>query len=168
APLPGNLVRDYGPCDYDIRHNLNAQYVYQLPVKVGNRALAYALNGWQVSGTVFWHSGIPFSVLSAPYSASGSGIVNGSGPQFASVIPGVPLYEHQPIPGVTQPGTIQWLNPDAFVSTVDPSTGACTGGDSVTNCQYGNLGRNALRGPLFTSSDFYISKVFAVGERVKL
>ena len=29
-------------------------------------SLGYALNGWQVSGTVFWHSGIPFSVLSTP------------------------------------------------------------------------------------------------------
>src|SRR5712692_7407944 len=123
SPLPGDLARDYGPCDYDIRHNLNAQYVYQFPVKVQNRLLGYALNGWQVSGTVFWHSGIPFSVLSTPYSANGNGIVNGSGPQFASVVPGVPLYEHNPIPGVTQPGTVQWLNPDAFVSTVDPSTG---------------------------------------------
>ncbi len=128
SPLPGDLARNYGPCDYDIRHNLNAQYVYQFPVKVQNRLLGYALNGWQVSGTVFWHSGIPFSVLSTPYSANGNGIVNGSGPQFASVVPGVPRYEHNPIPGVTQPGTVQWLNPDAFVSTVDPSTGACFGG----------------------------------------
>ena len=40
--------------------------------------------------------------------------------------------QHNPIPGVTQPGTIQWLNPDAFVSAVDPSTGACYGGDSAT------------------------------------
>ncbi len=158
SPLPGDLARDYGPCDYDIRHNLNAQYVYQLPLKVRNRFLGYALNGWQVSGTVFWHSGIPFSVLSTPYSANGNGIVNGSGPQFASVVPGVPLYEHKPIPGVTQPGTVQWLNPDAFVSTVDPSTGACFGGDSLKNCQFGNLGRNALRGPNFIWSDFYLSK----------
>jgi hypothetical protein len=167
SPLPGNLARDYGPCDYDIRNNLNAQYVYQLPLKVRNRPLGYALNGWQVSGTVFWHSGIPFSVLSTPYS-SGSGIVNGSGPQFASVVPGVPLYEHNPIPGVTQPGTVQWLNPNAFVSTVDPSTGACLGGDSPQHCQFGNLGRNALRGPDFTWSDFYLTKWFPLTERVKM
>ena len=165
SPLPGDLARDYGPCDYDIRHNLNAQYVYQLPVKVQNRPLGYALNGWQVSGTVFWHSGIPFSVLSTPYSANGNGIVNGSGPQFASVVPGVPLYEHNPIPGVTQPGTVQWLNPDAFVSTVDPSTGACFGGDSPKNCQFGNLGRNALRGPNFAWSDFYLTKWFPLTEQ---
>jgi hypothetical protein len=168
SPLPGDLARDYGPCDYDIRHNLNAQYVYQLPVKVRNRALGYAMNGWQVSGTVFWHSGIPFSVLSTPYSANGNGVVNGSGPQFASVVPGEPLYEHNPIPGVTQPGTVQWLNPNAFVSTVDPSTGACFGGDSSKNCQFGNLGRNALRGPNFTWSDFYLTKSFPLAERVKM
>ena len=128
SPLPGELGRQYGPCDYDVRQNLTAQYVYQLPINFRNHLLGRALNGWQVSGTAFWHSGLPFSVLSAPYSANGNGIVQGSGPQYASVVPGVPLYEHNPIPGVTQPGTIQWLNPDAFVSAVDPSTGACAGG----------------------------------------
>ena len=168
SPLPGDLARDYGPCDYDIRHNFNAQYVYQLPVKVKNPLLGYALNGWQVSGTVFWHSGIPFSVLSTPYSADGDGIVNGSGPQFASVVPGVPLYDHNSISGVTQPGTVQWLNPDAFVSTVDPSTGACFGGNNPKNCQFGHLGRNALRGPNFAWSDFYLTKTFSLTERVTL
>jgi len=168
SPLPGELARNYGPCDYDIRHNLNGQYVYQLPIKVRNQSLGYALNGWQVSGTVFWHSGIPFSVLSTPYSSNGTGIVNGSGPQFAGVVPGVPLYEHHPIPGVTQQGTVQWLNPDAFVSTVDPSTGACFGGDSPKNCQFGNLGRNALRGPDFAWSDFYLTKWFPLSEQLKL
>ncbi len=190
SPLPEELARDYGPCDYDIRHNLNAEYVYELPIKVRSHRLGYALNGWQVSGTVFWHSGIPFSVLSTPYSAiactpanppmcSDNGIVNGSGPQFASAVPGVPLYEHNPIPGVTQPGTVQWLNPDAFVSTVDPSqqqlangqmvpAGSCYGGDSPQTCQFGNLGRNALRGPEFFWSDFYLSKWFPLTEQLKL
>jgi hypothetical protein len=168
SPLPGELSRDYGPCDYDIRHNLNAQYVYELPIKVRNRRLGFALNGWQVSGTAFSHSGIPFSVLSTPYSANGNGIVQGSGPQFASGVPGVPLYEHQSIAGVTQPGTIQWLNPNAFASAVDPSAGACLGGDSPKTCQFGNLGRNALRGPGFFWSDFYLTKWFPLTERAKL
>jgi len=168
SPLPGELARNYGPCDYDIRHNLDAQYVYELPVRVRNHRLGWVVNGWQVSGTVFWHSGIPFSVLSTPYSASGEGIVQGGGPQFASVVPGAPLYDHHSIPGVTQPGTIQWLNPDAFVSAVDPSTGACDGGDSAATCQFGSLGRNALRGPQFFWSDFYLTKWFQLSERVKL
>jgi hypothetical protein len=168
SPIPGELGRQYGPCDYDVRQNFTGQYVYRLPVKVGNRALGYALNGWQVSGTAIWHTGLPFSVLSAPYTANGNGIVQGSGPQFASVVPGVPLYQHNAIPGVTQPGTIQWLNPDAFVSVVDPTTGACAGGNTPQNCQFGDLGRNALRGPDFAWSDFYLTKVFAINEHMKL
>ncbi len=168
SPLPGELARDYGPCDYDIRHNLNAQYVYQLPIHVRNHRLALAVNGWQISGTMFWHSGVPFSVLSTPYSGNGNGIVQGSGPQFASIVSGAPMYEHHPVAGVTQPGTLQWLNPAAFVSAVDPSTGQCAGGDNLEHCQFGNLGRNALRGPDFVWNDFYLTKWFPVRERVKL
>jgi hypothetical protein len=169
SPLPGDLGRDYGPCDYDIRHNLNAQYVYQLPVKVRSHSLGYALNGWQISGTAFWHSGVPFSVLSTPYSANGNGIVQGSGPQFASLVPGAdPYCRHCNIPNVTQAGTIQWLNPDAFTSAVDPSTGQCYGGDNPHNCQFGTLGRNALRGPDFLWSDFYLTKWFTLTEHMKL
>lgn len=168
SPLPGGLARNYGPCDYDVRHNLTAEYVYALPIKVRNQRVGYALNGWQISGTAFWHSGLPFSVLSTPYSSDGNGIVNGSGPQFATVVPGVPLYEHNPIAGVTETGTIQWLNPDAFLSSVDPSTGACDGGDSPQDCQFGTLGRNALRGPDFLWSDFYLTKWVPLTERLKL
>ena len=168
SPLPGELARQYGPCDYDVRDNLTAQYVYQLPFKVKSKALGTAMNGWQVSGTAFWHSGVPFSVLSTAYSANGDGIVQGSGPQYASVVPGVPVYAHRAIAGVTPAGTAQWLNPNAFVSAVDPSTGACAGGDNPRNCQFGNLGRNALRGPDFAWGDFYLTKWFALSERVKL
>jgi hypothetical protein len=169
SPLPGDLRRDYGACDYDIRHNLTAQSVYDLPLKVTNHVLGYALNGWQVSGSVFWHSGVPFSVLSTPYSANGNGVVQGSGPQFASLVPGVSAYcRHCNIPGVTQPGTIQWLNPDAFASAVNPATGACYGGDNSQNCQFGSLARNALRGPNFFWSDFYITKWFPISEHARL
>ena len=183
SPLPDELARDYGSCDYDIRHNLTVQYVYQLPLKVRNHSLGYIVNGWQVSGTMFWHSGVPFSVVSTPYSAcvteaSGrciqKGIVQGSGPQFASFVPGVdPYCRHCEIPGVTQPGTIQWLNPDAFVSAVDPSTGDCNGvsnpqNDNPGNCQFGNLARNALRGPDFVWNDLYLTKWFPITEHVKM
>jgi len=167
SPIPGDLQRDRGPCDYDVRQNLTATYVYVLPLHV-RRGVGKLVDGWQLSGTAFWRSGLPFSVLSSPYSASGNGIVNGSGPQFAGLVPGVPLYRHSPIPGVTQPGAVQWLNPAAFVSTVDPSTGACSGGDTPANCQFGDLGRNALRGPGFVWSDLYLTKWLPLSEHLKL
>jgi len=53
------------------------------------------------------------------------------------------------------------------VSTVDPSTGKCNG-DSPQNCQFGNLGRNGLRGPDFVWSDFYLTKWFTLTEHLKL
>ena len=79
-------------------------------------------------------------------------------PQYANRIPGVALYRKTPVSGVTQTGTMQWLNPDAFASVVDPSTGACAGGDSPANCQFGNSGRNQFRGPHFTYSQLYLTK----------
>jgi hypothetical protein len=46
--------------------------------------------------------------------------------------------------------------------------GSCYGGDSQQNCQFSNLGRNALRGPDFLWSDFYLTKWFPLTEHVKL
>ncbi len=168
SPLPGELRRQYGSCDYDVRHNVNASYVYELPFRTTRPFLKSLVEGWQISGTMFFHSGLPFTVLSATYSANGHGIVEGSGPQFASVVPGVPLYAQGPVAGVTQPGTVQWLNPNAFVSAVDPSTGACYGGDRPANCQFGDLGRNSLRGPDFIWSDLYVTRHFRLNERTTL
>jgi len=142
--------------------------VYELPFRTNRSRLKALVEGWQVSGTVFVHSGLPFTVLSAPYSANGHGIVQGSGPQFASVVPGAPLYASGPVAGVTQPGTIQWLNPNAFVSAVDPGTGACYGGDSPAHCQFGDLGRNSLRGPDFVWSDLYVTRRFRLREGLTL
>jgi hypothetical protein len=68
----------------------------------------------------------------------------------------------------------QWLNPAAFVSAVDPTTGACYTGvlgeksDSPANCQFGTSGRNSVRGPHFTDSDIDIAKTFARRDGVKL
>jgi hypothetical protein len=168
SPLPGELWRQYGSCDYDVRHNFNANYVYELPFKTSHSRWKALVEGWQISGTFFFHSGLPFSVLSAPYTANGNGILQASGPQFASVVPGVPLYAHSPIAGVTPAGAIQWLNPDAFASDVNPATGACNGGDNPANCQLGDLGRNSLRGPDFFWSDLYITKHFQISERLSL
>jgi len=55
-----------------------------------------------------------------------------------------------------------------FASAVDPSTGACNGGDSAKTCQFGNLRRNALRGPGFVWNDFYLTKYFPLTEHAKL
>jgi hypothetical protein len=165
-PLPGDLRKEYGNCDYDVRHNLSAFGIYEIPFHSGHAGLRYMLSGWQVSQTAFLHSGLPFSVVSAPYTANNEGVFQGSGPQYANRVPGVPLYRKSAVTGVTQPGSLQWLNPDAFASVVDPSTGACAGGDSSVNCQFGDSGRNNYRGPHFTYSELYVTKKVQLSERV--
>ena len=165
-PLPGDLRKEYGNCDYDVRHNLSAFGIYEIPFHSGHAGLRYMLSGWQVSQTAFLHSGLPFSVVSALYTANNEGVFQGSGPQYANRVPRVPLYRKSPVAGVTQPGSLQWLNPDAFASVVDPSTGACAGGDSSINCQFGDSGRNNYRGPHFTYSELYVTKKVQLSEHV--
>lgn len=168
SPLPGELKRNYGACDYDVRHNISAFGIYQIPFHSSHALLRTLLGGWSYSETFFFHTGLPFTVLSQPYSANGDGIFQAGGPQFARRVPGVPVYRKHPYPGVTVAGTKQWLNPAAFVSVVDPTTGACTGGDSATNCQFGDSGRNTVRGPNYVNSDIYLTKEFPLGAHAHL
>jgi hypothetical protein len=168
SPLPGELNRQYGDCDYDVRHNVSAFGVYKIPFDSAHGLLRALLRGWSLSETAFLHSGLPFTVLSQPYTAGGNGVFQASGPQFARKVAGVPVYRRAAYDGVTVTGTRQWLNPDAFISVVDPTTGACTGGDSAANCQFGDSGRNTVRGPHFTDSDIYVTRRFPMREAVSL
>ena len=168
SPLPGELSRQYGDCDYDVRHNISAFGIYRIPFRSSHASLQAVLGGWSFSETAFFHTGLPLTVLSQPYTANGNGIFQASGPQFARRVPSVPIYRKTPYSGVTVAGTRQWLNPEAFVSTVNPTTGACLGGDSAANCQFGDAGRNTVRGPHFTYSDIYATKRIQISEAVSL
>jgi hypothetical protein len=171
--VPGELNRQYGNCDYDVRNSLNGNYIYQLPFHSSLGWLNQAIGGWQISGTVFLRTGFPFSAQSA---SCGNYIINGSGLCYANAVPGVNPYSRLTnIPGVTQPGQVQWVNPAAFQSVIDASDNTCIGSGSVAgeantpaNCQYGTLGRNTLFGPGFKWSDFFLTKRFKLSERFAL
>ena len=51
---PNNVRGAYGPAEYDVRHSLNANYVWELPVKAasGGHGPDSLVKGWQVSGTI--------------------------------------------------------------------------------------------------------------------
>jgi hypothetical protein len=174
SPLPGELDRQYASCDYDVHQNISAYGLYQVPFHSSHPFLRQMFGGWSVSETAILHSGLPFSVLSQPYIANGNGVFQANGattvqfnaPAYANRVPGVPVYRKNSVAGVTVAGTKQWLNPEAFISVVDPTTGACTGGDSPSNCQFGNSGRNSVRGPHYTNSDLYITKTFPIKEGI--
>lgn len=64
-----------GPSDFDTRHLITADYVYQLPFGRGkmllgnsNTLLDALVGGWQLSGIARWSSGLPFSLFEPGWS----------------------------------------------------------------------------------------------------
>lgn len=72
--LSGNVVNPWmgnqlsGPSDFDLRNQINGQWVWQLPFGQGrmlashiDRGLDALIGGWQLSGVTRWSSGFPVS-----------------------------------------------------------------------------------------------------------
>ncbi len=105
-PVNNNNLRqyNYGNADYDVRHSINANYVYELP-----KGPTPVLKGWQLSGTVFWRTGFPYTPVDvqaqdtlggqgyggpvfANYSGSGHAVCRGpSGSLDIGINPCIPL-----------------------------------------------------------------------------
>jgi hypothetical protein len=66
---PNNLRLNYSNADYDIRHNLTADFLWQVPSKFHNGFLNSVLAGWTVSGKLFARTGSPFSVFNSRIAA---------------------------------------------------------------------------------------------------
>ena len=67
-------MANYGPQDFDRRHNFNVNWVYELPKATSSRALGYALNGWQISGIYRYQTGAPYNVGFSIPGLSGYGV----------------------------------------------------------------------------------------------
>ncbi len=92
----------YGPSDYDTTHQLNANWVYDLPLGHGkrfgaewNKAEDSLFGGWQFSGLTRWTSGYPFSIstyaFGTNYEQDGRAVLVGQAPKTGgSIADGVP------------------------------------------------------------------------------
>ena len=132
-----------GRSDFDIRHNFVANVAYELP---GHGRL---LGDWQVSAVADAHSGLPFTPVLSFDNADLQSLI----------IPERPDLVGNPYTGVCpngiKVGTAScWFNPSGFAV---PSRG-----------QFGNAGRNILRGPAFTQFDVSLHKKFSVTERGRI
>ena len=147
---PFDLKGNYGPADYDARHVINANYVWQVPFRrmFGGHGWAPLVDGWQVSGTVFYRTGFPFTVTDTGESNKLAG-GNFGGPIFPDA-----------------------LSSSAFGSNCNSSrffigNGACLSTSqfvaSGTETGFGAQGlRNAFRGPHYADTDFNVTKKFAI------
>ncbi|HXN71456.1 MAG TPA: carboxypeptidase regulatory-like domain-containing protein [Candidatus Acidoferrales bacterium] len=142
---PFNPKAQYGNADYDIRHYVSGSYVYELPFKSESRLVNAAIGGWMISGTVYYHTGLPFTLVDG-ITAGGLAPENNNNvtvlPQAIAPIPS--SCNHSAV------ATPCFTNAD-FAST--PS-GFIT-----------NVGRNSIRGPGYFNTDFSIRKNFKLNER---
>ncbi len=143
SPSVGN---NYGSADYDIRHNMLADFVWDTPWKPGNRIIRNVLGNWTVSGKFFVRSGTPFSVIDSLLAGSVSPSINAT--MLAS--------------------TVGPVNTNCGVSAVNtPCFSAANFVPAETESSFGNLGRNAFRGPGYVDVDASLFKNFNVTERMR-
>lgn len=146
-----NPSLDYGNTSYVRRHQLVANFVYELPFGRGKRWLTGArgvtggvLGGWQVSGITTFATSVPFSVVfQVP-----TNYIGWRGGR-ADTVPGEPVYLHGSGHDIT--GGIPWINPKAFAPP-QPWT-------------YGNSSRNGYFGPGMYNWNTSLFKSFAVPAR---
>ena len=141
---PFNRKGDRGRSGFDIRHNFVANVVYELPFGHGSR-----LGGWQISGTASVHSNVPFTPVLAFDNADLQSLVISERPDVAgNPYTGV-------CPNSARVGSpLCWFNPSAFSV---PAPG-----------QFGDAGRNSLRGPAFAEFDWALRKSFQLFEGMKI
>jgi hypothetical protein len=132
-----------GPSDFDIRNNFVASVTYDLPGR------GHLLGGWRVSTVASVHSGSPFTPVLAFDNADVQSLLTAERPDLVG----------NPYAGVCPNGagvgTVScWFNPGAFAV---PPAG-----------QFGNAGRNILRGPAFAQFDPALHKDFTIAEHRRL
>ncbi|MCX6634424.1 MAG: hypothetical protein NT090_04940 [Acidobacteria bacterium] len=135
-----NIRAERAPSDFDRTHILTSNFIWRLP-RFARGALAKsvlrpALDGWQLSGIARMWSGQPPDVTMNLDAAGVEGTQN-QRPDVIADAKG---------PRATE----AWFNRDAFAR---PANG-----------KFGNLGRNALRGPGVHKWDLAMFKNFRVGE----
>jgi hypothetical protein len=160
AQNPNDPQAMYGDSDQDIRHELTANYVWELPIK---KYLFFGhgpdrlLNGWMVNGFVQLRSGFPFSLTDA---ATGSSLGSGG-------------YGGDLLGTVVKAGGADF-NCSALGKIVGnpelPNVGDClnTADFTQSGSGFGNVGRNTFRGPFYWNSDFAIVKHIPIAEGAEL
>jgi hypothetical protein len=137
---PNNIRQNYGNADYDVRQNITASYVLTLPYFGGPKPLT---DGWEASGTVFHHTGFPFTIVDTALTASNYQ----TGGFFA-----------QQINGVQSCGGGAVFN-NATGATANPCAIA-TPGNYIDPTAFGQQRRNQTFGPAYTDTDLSVLKSF--------
>jgi hypothetical protein len=173
SPMPFLPKLFYGPSDFDVKHTISLNGLYDIPTpKSWNGALKTALGGWELGSILSINSGAPSTPI---VSGDPLGLGNSGADQFGPVlrIPGCDVYNH----GFknSQPGAPLWWNQNCFALPTAPASmiaqcadfpGAATappaGQVYCANLLPGNIGRNNLYGPRLFNLDLSVIKNFPI------
>jgi len=153
---PLNLRTDnYGNGSYDIRQSFVGDFLVNPTFHPGSKVASQIVNGWELSGKIFWRSGLPFSVYDNYNSALGGG---------AGAILGTPLGKGW---GQMSCGRDAAGDPGVAIPCIDSSVYL----DSSTIPyfkQWSPATRNQLFGPHYFDLDLNLYRNFTIKERFKL
>jgi hypothetical protein len=141
---------NYSNADYDVRHSLNANYVYTVPTTYfHNSILKAALGNWTVAGTFLFHSGYPFSVQDSSVRTSQS-IGNAAGLLTATFLAD---YLGTGYPSCGTPN-VACMTTSMFAKAANQH-------------DFGNIPRNSFRGPGYFDTDLNLTKTIPIHERYR-
>jgi hypothetical protein len=143
--VPGDQVNlnNRASSDFDRRHRLVYSYLYDFPKFYGgdSRAAKWLVNDWQIAGIITLQTGTPFSLLT-----NANAFTQARANQVAGCNPNIG-------------GDVHARLGEYFETT------CFTAASGVGN--FGNTGRNILRGPDQRNVDFSVIKFFPVTEAAR-
>ncbi|HEU0005952.1 MAG TPA: hypothetical protein VFS12_08175 [Terriglobia bacterium] len=147
-----NLSRWRGNSEFDRRHILQMNYVYELPFfkTSKSRFLKNGLGGWQVSGITSFFTGIPLN-FNCNYAGNLSGIGKSMKCNTIGDFAPTRTVANHPVFGPT----LQWFDPSTIAMPI-PSQFRADGAPGM----FGYLGRNTLHGPGRNNWDIALLKNF--------
>lgn len=140
--------------DFDRPHRFVVSYSYDLPVPNGDFWNNQVFKGWSVSGIVTYQSGLPFSVTDST-SGGAFGQTGGGTASFSGTCGDISSMYTQ---GSRTDQLNHYLNPACFKTASLVSSGAA----GATG--FGDVPRNAFRGPMQQNWDFSVLKKFNIRE----
>jgi hypothetical protein len=143
AQDPFNFRNSRGDCNQDVRHIFNSSFVVGSP-KFSNSWAQKIAGNWQLSPILRFNSALPINPLSGRdnYLNGMTNITGGGATQRPNLI-------GDPAPAVQN--LDHWFNQAAFTQN--------------TAGQYGNAGRNSLRGAKQINVNVAVSRRFAITEK---
>jgi hypothetical protein len=150
--FPVDQRQEHGPSDFDVRHNITANAIYDIPFFRSKSSWAgKILGGWQVSSIVTYHTGYPWTpkIFGCLNTAGAAGFCDPRPTSYNGTRPDTNSNDN-----FLRPGGIFGVPGTTIFGT------AFSGSDPFANPPA--IGRNALFGPKYFSTDVSLVKRFGL------